>query len=135
SVPAHLLTHEAFDIYRRHLKKNADGSLRGFVCIHITNSFLNLYPIVKNAAKHVLKMPYTSIYREAQPQNHSMRSHYFIITNDERFLAETPMVPQFRESIDPSTGKEILTPIDRDWPGIALWTDHYSTIFNILLND
>lgn len=135
SVPAHLLTHEAFDIYRRHLKKNADGSLRGFVCIHITNSFLNLYPIVKNAAKHVLKMPYTSIYREAQPQNHSMRSHYFIITNDERFLAKTSMVPQFRESIDPSTGKEILTPIDRDWPGIALWTDHYSTIFNILLND
>ena len=135
SVPAHLLTREAFDIYRRHLKKNADGSLRGFVCIHITNSFLNLYPIVKNAAKQVLKMPYTSIYREAQPQKHAMRSHYFIITNDERFLAETPMVPQYRENTDPSTGEKISTPIDRDWPDIALWTDHYSTIFNILLND
>ena len=135
SVPAHLLTHEAFDIYRRHLKKNADGSLRGFVCIHITNSFLNLYPVVKNAAKQVLKMPYTSIYREQQPQKHAMRSHYFIITNDERFLAETPMVPQYRESTDPSTGEKISTAIDRDWPDIALWTDHYSTIFNILLND
>jgi len=135
SVPAHLLTREAFDIYRRHLKKNADGSLRGFVCIHITNSFLNLYPVVKNAAKQVLKMPYTSIYREQQPQKHAMRSHYFIITNDERFLAETPMVPQYRESTDPSTGEKISTAIDRDWPDIALWTDHYSTIFNILLND
>lgn len=135
SVPAHLLTREAFDIYRRHLKKNADGSLRGFICIHITNSFLNLYPIVKNAAKQVLKMPYTSIYREQQPQTQAMRCHYFIITNDERFLAETPMVPQFRESIDPSTGEKISTAIDRDWPDIALWTDHYSTIFNILLND
>lgn len=135
SVPAHLLTREAFDIYQRHLKKNADGSLRGFVCIHITNSFLNLYPIVKNAAKQVLKMPYTSIYREAQPQKHAMRSHYFIITNDARFLAETPMVPRYRESTDPSTGEKISTAIDRDWPDIALWTDHYSTIFNILLND
>ncbi|MDZ4849002.1 MAG: fused MFS/spermidine synthase [Pirellulaceae bacterium] len=135
SVPAHLLTREAFEIYRRHLKKNADGSLNGFVCIHITNTFLNLYPIVKNAAEQVLDLPYTHIYRESQSQHFIERSHYFIITNDRGFLDQTPMLPELRTVVDPATGKETTLAVDRDWPGIGLWTDHYSTIFNILLNE
>ncbi len=135
SVPAHLLTREAFEIYRRHLKKNEDGTLKGMICIHITNTFLNLYPITKNAAEQVLNMPFTSIYRQSESLTGAMRSHYFIITNDLRFLAETPMVPQFKTVTDPSTGESQSIAIDRDWPGIAIWTDHYSTIFNIMLNE
>ena len=135
SVPAHLLTREAFEIYRKHLKKNADGSLNGYICIHITNTFLNLYPIAKNAAEQVLKMPYTSIYRDREPQRQFERSHYFIITNDRAFLDKTPTVPEYLTNTDISTGKTTSLAIDRDWPGVALWTDHYSTIFNILLND
>jgi len=134
SVPAHLLTREAFDIYRNHLKKNADGSIAGMVCIHITNTYLNLYPVVKNAAEQVLKTKYTSIYKVSESQDLLMRSHYFIMTNDQLFLDQTHMVPHFKVVLGPD-GESTRTAIDLDWQGIPLWTDHYSTIFNILLSE
>ena len=130
SVPAHLLTREAFEIYRKHLKKNADGKLAGMICLHITNTFLNLYPVVKNAAEQVLKTKYTSVYKEAKSTDRLMRSHYFMMSNDQAFLDKTPMVPPF--VMDSSEGEKSQKVLDLDWPGIPLWTDHYSTIFNIL---
>lgn len=131
SVPAHLLTREAFDIYRKHLKKNPDGTIAGMICIHITNTYLNLYPVVKNAAEQVMKTKYTSIYKRSNMQELLMRSHYFIMSNDQAFLDRTPMVGPF-VSADNESGRR---DIDQDWPGIALWTDHYSTIFNILWSE
>ncbi len=133
SVPAHLLTREAFEIYRKHLKKNTDGSIAGMICIHITNTYLNLYPVVKNAAEQVLKAKYTSIYKVNNSQDLLLRSHYFIMTNDDTFLAQTPMVPRYDVVTGPD-GVPIQKAVELDWPGIALWTDHYSTIFNILLS-
>ena len=135
SVPAHLLTREAFEIYRKHLKKNPDGTIAGIICIHITNTYLNLYPVVKNAAEQVMKSKYTSIYKVSNSQELLMRSHYFVMTNDPQFLERTPMVPPFviLENEDGSEkGKKV---IEQDWPGIPLWTDHYSTIFNILWSE
>lgn len=131
SVPAHLLTREAFDIYRKHLKKNPDGTIAGMICIHITNTYLNLYPVVKNAAEQVMKTKYTSIYKRSNMQDLLMRSHYFIMSNDQTFLDRTPMVGPF-VSADNESGRR---DIEQDWPGIALWTDHYSTIFNILWSE
>ena len=132
SVPAHLLTREAFEIYRKHLKKNADGTIAGMICIHITNTYLNLYPVVKNAAEQVLTSKYTSVYKESSNQEMLERSHYFVMSNDQVFLDRTPTVPPF-ESVSNSVGdKTGRKTIEQDWPGIPLWTDHYSTIFNIL---
>ncbi len=131
SVPAHLLTREAFEIYHKHLKKNADGKVAGMICIHITNTYLNLYPVVKNAAEQVVKMKYTSFYKLRNPQDLLMRSHYFIMTNDQVFLDQNPMVAPF--VLDSSESE--MKVIEQDWPNIALWTDHYSTIFNILWSE
>jgi len=131
SVPAHLLTCEAFDIYRKHLKKNQDGTVAGMIAIHITNTYLNLYPVVKNAAEQVMKSKYTSIYKVSKSQDLLQRSHYFIMSNDQAFLDRTPMVGAYVLDESESGRKQI----DQDWPGIALWTDHYSTIFNILWSE
>jgi len=135
SVPAHLLTREAFEIYRRHLKKNEDGTIAGIICIHITNTYLNLYPVVKNAAEQVLEMKYTSVYKESDTTNLLQRNHYFMISNDQAFLDQIPMVPRFVSAPSSGSGQGDKTAVDLDWPGISLWTDHYSTIFNILLNE
>jgi hypothetical protein len=135
SVPAHLLTREAFEIYRKHLKKKADGTIAGTICIHITNSYLNLYPVVKNAAEQVLKIKYTSLYKTSEPQDQLERSHYFMMSNDEVFLEQTPMVPRFKSNSDSVGGEARGEAIEQDWPGIPLWTDHYSTIFNILWSE
>src|SRR5262249_18464869 len=49
SVPAHLLTREAFELYFRHLK--ADGIL----AVNTTNSYLNLDPVMERGASSVGK--------------------------------------------------------------------------------
>lgn len=135
SVPAHLLTREAFEIYRKHLKKNSDGTIAGMICIHITNTYLNLYPVVKNAAEQVLKSKFTSVYKVSKSQDLLMRSHYFMMSNDQTFLDRTPMVPPY--ALDSKAGgkEKNRKVIDQDWSGIPLWTDHYSTIFNILWSE
>ena len=135
SVPAHLLTREAFEIYRKHLKKNADGTIAGMICIHITNTYLNLYPVVKNAAEQVLNLKYTSVYKGSDAQEMLERSHYFVMSNDPLFLDQTPTLPPFAKVYGPDGGVTGRKVIEQDWPGIPLWTDHYSTIFNLLWSE
>lgn len=125
SVPAHLLTREAFEIYRKHLRRDAAGNITGMIVLHITNSFLNLYPVVKNAAEQVLQMKYTSIYSESNLREFAQRTHYFIISNDQDYLASHPPVKRIKEGVE----------VDYNWPGIPLWTDHYSNLFKILMRD
>lgn len=45
SVPVHLLTNEAFEIYETHLAKD------GVIVINITNRYLNLEPVVREIAR------------------------------------------------------------------------------------
>ncbi len=125
SVPAHLLTREAFEIYKKHLRKDADGKITGMIVLHITNSYLNLYPVVKNAAEQVMNMKYTSIYRKRDRKEFEMRTHYFIMSNDQEYLDSHPKKTRIQD------GKEV----DYDWKDIPLWTDHYSNLFKILLKD
>jgi spermidine synthase len=46
AIPVHLLTLEAFEIYLRRLKESS-----GILAIHITNSYLDLRPVVFSAAR------------------------------------------------------------------------------------
>jgi hypothetical protein len=46
AIPVHLLTLEAFEIYMRHLKKSS-----GILSVHITNSYLDLKPVVLSAVR------------------------------------------------------------------------------------
>jgi hypothetical protein len=46
SVPVHLLTKEAFDVYFRHL--NATG----VIAAHITNRYVDLKPVLQHVARH-----------------------------------------------------------------------------------
>lgn len=48
AVPVHLLTLEAFGIYLRRLKKPS-----GILALHITNSYLDLKPVLFAAAKRL----------------------------------------------------------------------------------
>lgn len=113
AVPTHLLTTEAFAIYKQHLKP--DGIL---VC-NITNTYLDLYPVVaKLASAHGLK--HTRIYQPRDLDRLIYRTYFVLVTNDEEFLAQTPeelveMPESFR--------------VPRNVP---LWTDRYHNLFQIL---
>ncbi len=50
SIPIHLLTKEAFEVYQRHLKTN------GLIAVHVSNASLDLAPVVVNLG-HCLRPP------------------------------------------------------------------------------
>ena len=56
AIPVHLLTREAFEIYRRHLRPD------GVIAVHISNVYLDLEPIVLRTAEDLV-LP-TAIIRD-----------------------------------------------------------------------
>jgi spermidine synthase len=117
SVPIHLLTHEAFQIYRTHLKPD------GHIAINITNAYLNLYPIVKAQAE-VLGMAYRHKYQAVDEVRNVRRNLHFIMTHDQAYLKAYPSVNrELRDEQGRLLGNE---PYDQ--PGLRLWTDQFSSI-------
>jgi len=47
SIPVHLITLEAFELYFRHIKPD------GLLGVHISNQYLNLEPVVAAAARRI----------------------------------------------------------------------------------
>jgi hypothetical protein len=124
SVPIHLLTREAFAIYRQHLKPN------GYIAVHITNGYLNLYPVVKRQAEH-LKMGFRNKFQPNDPERHVRHNHYFVMTNDRQYLERFPSVN--RKYYD-DAGRFIREE-DPNLPNVPLWTDHFSSLNAIEISD
>jgi len=124
SVPIHLLTREAFQIYRSHLKPD------GFIVVHITNSYLNLYPVVRRQAES-LGMGFRNKYQPPEPDQHIRRNHYFVITNDREYLRRYPSVN--RTYLDEHG--TLIRVQDPNLPDVPLWTDHFSSLNPIELRD
>lgn len=124
SVPIHLLTREAFRTYRQHLKPG------GFIAVHITNSYLNLYPVVRRQAEE-LAMGFRNKYQEEDPERRILGNHYVVITDDREYLARYPSVN--RRHYD-AAGK-LVREDDPNLPDVPLWTDHFSSLTPIELAD
>jgi spermidine synthase len=120
-VPIHLLTREAFQIYRKHLKPD------GHIAINITNAYLNLYPIVKAQAE-VSGMAYRHKYQAVDEVRNVRRNLHFIMTKDQAYLKAYPSVNrELRDEQGRLLGNE---PYDQ--PGLRLWTDQFSSIAPIV---
>jgi spermidine synthase len=117
SVPIHLLTREAFQIYRDHLKPD------GYIAINITNAYLNLYPVVK-AQSEGLGMAFRHKYQAADEVRNVRRNLHFIMTQDQAYLKAYPSVN--REVRDDAGRFLRHEPLDQ--PGLRLWTDQFSSI-------
>jgi len=109
SVPVHLLTKEAFDIYDRHMKPD------GIIAVHITNSYLVLAPVIEKIAA-VTGFKTTRIATDAEGDHDS--TDYILVTRNEAFLKATP--PDV-------LGNE--TELKHD---VRLWTDRYHNLLRIL---
>ncbi len=124
SVPIHLLTREAFQIYRRHLK------LDGFIAMNITNGYLNLYPVVRRQAE-ALGMGFRNKFQPSDPDRHIRHNHWFVITDDREYLRRYPSVN--RQYFDRSGA--LIREDDPNLPDVPLWTDHFSSLTPIELRD
>ena len=121
SVPIHLLTREAFQIYRDHLKPD------GHIAINITNGYLNLYPIVKAQAE-VLGMAHRHKYQNLDEVRNVRRNLHFIMTRDQAYLKAYPSIN--REIRDDQGRVLRYEPVDQT--GLRLWTDQFSSIAPIV---
>lgn len=109
SVPVHLLTREAFELYLRHLKPD------GIIVIHITNHSLNLAPVMERAAQE-FGLRTVRIATTVTKVSGHYSADYILLTRDEKFIAaHPPVVPSFAKHLD-----------------VPLWTDHRSNLFQIL---
>lgn len=115
SIPIHLLTKEAFELYLEHLK--ADGMM----AIHITNRHIDLLPVVIAAAKH-FRLEYRVIKHNVPLRNEIAKtSHYVLLArNASIFDAEDIKNTAAYSSELPEVGD------------FEMWTDDYSSLLRVL---
>jgi hypothetical protein len=113
AVPVHLLAAEAYRTYIRHL--NPDGVL----AINITNRYLNLEPVVAEAA---LANGFTGIVVDdvAEDENYYSPSTWALLTRSPTLFT------------DADFGDHFAVSKLRRKPGFRGWTDDYSNIIQIL---
>lgn len=111
SIPVHLLTIEAFELYLRHLKPD------GLLVIHISNRFIKLKPVVTAAAQHLNMKAFTVL--SFRTLKHTENSSWTIIgSNNEFFSSET------------ISSKALKQPTQ--YQDFRIWTDDYSNILSLL---
>lgn len=111
SVPAHLLTSEAFELYVRHLQDD------GVICFNITNRYLDLSGVVEGLAReHGFQT--RRIATESDLDRFHYRTDFILVTRNEDFLVQNP------ERLPDDAASPFAQPV--------VWTDRYSNIFSIL---
>ena len=114
AIPVHLLTREAFEIYLKHLKED------GYLAIHISNLFLDLEPVVKNAAKE-FGLHHVTVWDENQEDNwYTYRSTWMVLSRNKIFVEVVRKV-MLAADIEESDRK------------VELWTDDYTSLYPILI--
>lgn len=112
SVPVHLLTREAMQAYRKHLKPN------GIIAFHVSNRYMDLIPIV-GALAHDAGMTAVSFLDPADDE-----------TEVEKTASMYVFVSPRRETLEPflvDSRVKILEPTDSE-----PWTDDYTNILKAM---
>jgi SAM-dependent methyltransferase len=112
SVPVHLITREAFQTYFRHLKPD------GILAVNITNSYLDLEPVMEGAAAALGKQAYAYDY-VADPDDSVCFSCSWALIMDRSTFDARPSL---------HSGAKLLRPVRK----FRTWTDDFSNMFSIL---
>jgi len=110
AIPVHLITMEALDVYRHHMK--ADG----VIAFHVTNRYLDLVPVVEALGK-ARGMRVTWIADDPVDPTAS-RSDWVLLTSAGDLLDR----PRIAEAATPITSH----------PEWGLWTDDFNNLFQVL---
>jgi hypothetical protein len=111
SIPVHLITREAMAVYLRHMKPD------GVIAFHVTNRFLHLAPVVKRIAEEY-GLHIALIDDDAKDNSDLASTDWVLVARQPALLA--------REEI-----ANVTSEID-DIPGLAVWTDDFNNLFQIL---
>jgi hypothetical protein len=111
SIPVHLLTRQAFELYFRHLKAG------GILAVHISNKYLDLEPVVASAAAWFDK----EAVRISNPDDHQkgVYAATWILLGNRAGFAGQPQMERAGTILTPAGTKN-------------LWTDDYSSLLKVL---
>jgi spermidine synthase len=110
AIPTHLLTHEAIELYMKHLTPD------GVLAVHISNRYLDLIPVCQRAAEHVNRAAIV-VHDTSDEMAHA--SSWVLITSNVDLLRR-----------DPFAGAQIqAATAPREFRG---WTDQYSNVASVL---
>jgi spermidine synthase len=111
SIPVHLLTREAFELYWRRLKPD------GVLAVHVSNKYVSLSPVVALAAAADGKQAMLFSY-DGNEADEETSSDWVLVTSRAGFF-ELPDIVRAGKPIDAL-------------PGLRMWTDDYSNLYRIL---
>jgi len=112
SIPVHLLTREAFELYLQQLAGD------GVLAAHISNRYLDLLPVLWKLANH-FNLELTVISTESDIENVVFQTKWVLMTRDLALL-ENPAISKYADTLLGYSSK------------VSLWTDDYSNLFQIL---
>ncbi len=110
SIPVHLLTKEAMDLYFRHLRPD------GILAVHISNRYLNLQPVLEGEVKATHKIARVVDTEDDDTQD-VFGATWVLITSPATGFTGEPLSNS--------------APLDSQ-KTVRLWTDDYSNLFRIL---
>jgi len=112
AIPAHLLTAECADIYRRHLKPD------GVLAVHISNRSLDLSPVVRGLAAH-LGWRAALVPSQLDLRYGVVPATWVLVSNNQAFWDS----PAIQQGVTP-------WPIDSRPP--LVWTDDFTSLWRVL---
>jgi hypothetical protein len=113
AVPVHLLTREAFALYRRQVK--ADG----VIAVNITNRHLDLFPVVRRLAAQFQWDAVVIKWAGPPPGRWRLPSDWLLLSRNRAFL-------------DCAAIRQAASPMPPAWDQAPLWTDDYASLFHVL---
>jgi spermidine synthase len=111
TIPVHLLTREAMEIYLRQIAED------GVIAVHISNRHVNLIPVVLELAEH-FDLPSVLIRQSQVNRFRANPSDWMLLTRNQAFLEV--------EAI------RLAASYPDRWPAFPLWTDQYNNLLHIL---
>lgn len=110
SIPVHLLTKEAVELYFSHLKPN------GVLAVHVSNRYLDLEPVVERIATSMGKGT-LQVESEEDEAGNCFGSTWVLVAQPEVFKSKV-----FESAGNPVTAR----------PNLRVWTDDYSSLLSVL---
>lgn len=111
SIPVHLLTKEAMQLYFRHLKPD------GVLAVHISNRYVDLKPVLEREAA-LLGKAALLVETEDSDDGRCFGTTWVMMANSPEIFARDP----FRKGGQPLEKAEHMRP----------WTDDYSNLFRVI---
>ncbi len=112
SIPVHLLTREAVELYRQRIKPG------GVIALHISNNHLDLRPVVASIAAE-LGMESAHVADAGVEGDPSTSVSDWVLLANDRTVLDLPLIAEAATALAPPSGART-------------WTDDYSNILQVL---